>query len=233
MGKDNGADGANQFGVLGGGGDAAEKPMPAAETPSSSTPTAFEIQPPGQVIKEDGRLYRFDEGPWIRINTSFRDEWLRRLKGPQLSLFICLALHIDDRNHAFPSIERIAMLTGFSDRHIRRAVQAAEKDGWLEVHRSTGSHNRYTLHAPVKYGPNVGGGQNVTPISGDGELSTTEDTGVRGVRTPMSYDPGHPRPPKKNHKDKPKIRGKGRTHKLRPKKPYYGKPGEGYWHDND
>src|SRR3972149_1511572 len=128
-----GAQRADSIGVSKGGGSPADSDLPesTAAPPSLDAPNAFEIKPSGRVIRDaaDGLLYRFDEGHWIRLNTSFRDKWLRTLKGPELSLFLCLALHIDDSNHAFPSMDRISMLTGYSIRHIRRALHAAETRG--------------------------------------------------------------------------------------------------------
>jgi len=197
----NGAQRADSIGVSKGGGSPADSDLPesTAAPPSLDAPNAFEIKPSGRVIRDaaDGLLYRFDEGPWIRLNTSFRDKWLRTLKGPELSLFLCLALHIDDSNHAFPSMDRISMLTGYSIRHIRRALHAAEKRGWLEIRRTPGGHNRYTLHAPVSYGY-VGGDKMSSPST------RTPDTGVIGPGTPESGQGGHGRPPKKIQEVEPR-----------------------------
>lgn len=51
---------------------------------------------------------------YIRIRTAFRVRALRRLKGAPLSVFLCLALHLNSDGVADPGIERIMRETGYS-----------------------------------------------------------------------------------------------------------------------
>ncbi len=58
--------------------------------------SAYEVHPPHTGVKEkDGRSVRKEYGPWIKLSTKFRDRYLAELKGAQLSVFLCLALHLN------------------------------------------------------------------------------------------------------------------------------------------
>jgi hypothetical protein len=59
---------------------------------------------------------------YIKFKTSFRDRALRRLKGARLSVFMSLALHIDEDGTAAPGIERIMRETGLARGTVCRAL---------------------------------------------------------------------------------------------------------------
>jgi biotin operon repressor len=114
---------------------------------------AFEIQSSAKVLREkQGQIVEYDSPPWIKLSVTFRDKLLRELKGSQLSVFLCLALHINKDRKSHPSIEKISSETGFSERQVTRAIQMLEKRNWIEVHRETGGVNHYRVAPVVSYG---------------------------------------------------------------------------------
>jgi hypothetical protein len=53
---------------------------------------------------------------YIKFKLAFRKRALARLKGARLSVFICLALHVDKWGISSPGIERIMQETGYGSR---------------------------------------------------------------------------------------------------------------------
>lgn len=64
-------------------------------------------------------------------------------------VLLTIAKHCDDEMQAYPSIERLAKLTGLSVSTVKRKLAALEKDGHLAVNRrSSGgkkTSNLYTI----------------------------------------------------------------------------------------
>lgn len=80
------------------------------------------------VIAESHEVYLRDDGStytrkeiFVKLDITFRDRMLKILKGPPLSVFLCISLHCDESMTAFPSITTIENETGYS----RPAVLAA------------------------------------------------------------------------------------------------------------
>lgn len=149
--------------------------------------SAIEIHPSTEVIHEvDGRLYAVPTEPWIKLSTAFRKKWLGKLKGSNLSVFLAIALHIDDKGEAYPSVETIAKETQYSEREVQRAVSELKDMGLLTVYRGMGINgtNLYTINAMASYGTSspqtqVGDDLKSPPKVGD-------DSHVVSQTTPMS-----------------------------------------------
>ena len=80
------------------------------------------------VISESHEVYLRDDGStytrkeiFVKLDVTFRDKMLKILKGPPLSVFLCISLHCDESMTAFPSVTTIENETGYS----RPAVLAA------------------------------------------------------------------------------------------------------------
>lgn len=80
------------------------------------------------VISESHEVYLRDDGStytrkeiFVKLDVTFRDRMLKVLKGPPLSVFLCISLHCDESMTAFPSVTTIENETGYS----RPAVLAA------------------------------------------------------------------------------------------------------------
>ena len=67
----------------------------------------------------------------VQLSVHFRDKQLRQLKGPILAVFVCIALHIDERGLAWPSIALIAKETGYNKDTICRCLRSLERMGYI------------------------------------------------------------------------------------------------------
>jgi hypothetical protein len=84
--------------------------------------------------------------------------YLLRLKGVSLSVFMAIALHTGKMGTAYPSIKRICRLTGYNKRAVIYALRKLER--WkfiriMETGRNTGgrfSSNLYALTELVGFG---------------------------------------------------------------------------------
>lgn len=115
--------------------------------------SAIEIHGPSQhVFEREGKLYEDRSDPFIKFNVNFRKEWLAKLKGAKLSVFICLALHIDEDNKSYPSIDTIMAETELSNRAIINVIKELEGMKIIKVIRERGKVNRYKLAPIVAYG---------------------------------------------------------------------------------
>ena len=74
-------------------------------------------------------------------------------------VLLTIAKHADERMQCFPSMDRLASLTGLSPRTVQRKITALRKDGFLSVsNRSVGgkrTSNYYTISRPVSTGQSV------------------------------------------------------------------------------
>jgi hypothetical protein len=125
-----------------------------------STDSTFEI------VQEQTTAYdslggtRSEKRGYLKISNAFRDNLLRELKGPRLSVLLCLALYAGGKMEAWPSIERIMRDTGYSRTAVILAIDSDlmpnRKKGSLlpglvqlgYVEKVRSHHNTYKLRAP-------------------------------------------------------------------------------------
>jgi hypothetical protein len=70
----------------------------------------------------------------------------RRLTPAASRVAFWLTHHLDRETHmCWPSIERLVLLTGLSDKAVRLAIQNLEAAGYIEVDRTPGQHSVYTM----------------------------------------------------------------------------------------
>lgn len=114
------------------------------------------------------------------------------LSGSKLLVVLCLADHSNDDGVCWPSINRLAERTRIDRRNIMRHLQSLEAMGYLEITRTPGRPNRYTVHATrgdiTTRGKTITSGNSVTPTSGK------IVTGTRGkiVTPPVVISPPEP-----------------------------------------
>ena len=74
-------------------------------------------------------------------------------------VLLTIAKHADEKMQCFPSMDRLASLTGLSSRTVQRKITALRKDGFLSAsNRSVGgkrTSNYYTISRPVSTGQSV------------------------------------------------------------------------------
>jgi len=60
---------------------------------------------------------------YIKLYAKFREAHLSQLKGPPLSVFLCIALHSDEKGYSFPSVKLISKETGYKPDAIYKALE--------------------------------------------------------------------------------------------------------------
>ena len=74
---------------------------------------------------------------YVKFSVTFREGQLAQLKGPTLSVFICLALHIEEDGSCFPSVSLISKGTGFNRDTIFNALHKLEFMGYIARSQKT------------------------------------------------------------------------------------------------
>jgi penicillin-binding protein-related factor A (putative recombinase) len=73
---------------------------------------------------------------YIKLYAKFREVHLGQLKGSPISVFLCIALHSDEKGYSFPSVKLIAKETGYKADAIYKALEYLEKMKFiLRIHR--------------------------------------------------------------------------------------------------
>lgn len=128
----------------------------------------------------------------IRLMAQLWDNEDPDLSGSKLLVVLCLADHSNDDGVCWPSINRLAERTRIDRRNIMRHLQSLETMGYLEITRTPGRPNRYTVHATrddfTTRGKTITSGNNATPTRGK------TITGTRGkiVTPPVVISPPEP-----------------------------------------
>ncbi len=99
---------------------------------------------PTIIIHRGEEFYLTDTGEqehkqttFVKFAVAFREQQLAQLKGPPLSVFICLALHIAEDGSCFPSISLISKETGFNRDTIFNALNKLEFMGYIARRQKT------------------------------------------------------------------------------------------------
>jgi len=90
-------------------------------------------------VAGDGSAFVWDDY-YIKLKLAFRKRALRELRGAPLSVFLCLALHVDADGIAHPGIKRICDETGYCRRAVIDAL--AYLDEQVHVLERLPSDNR-------------------------------------------------------------------------------------------
>src|SRR5437660_214723 len=80
-------------------------------------------------ITDTGEQER-SERVYVKFSVKFRELQLAQLKGTQLAVFICLALHISENGTCFPSISLICKETGYNKDTVFEALAKLEFKGY-------------------------------------------------------------------------------------------------------
>lgn len=108
-------------------------------------------------IREDGTSFtRADI--FVKLSVVFRDTMLSALKGPKLSVYLCIALHCSGETMiAWPSIATIAKETGYGHTAVIAAAQDLRRMNLIEIeHREkpdgSPNSNRYKVQGLITMG---------------------------------------------------------------------------------
>ena len=83
-------------------------------------------------VRPDGTTYT-REDIYVRLYVPFRDQMLRKLKGPKLSVYLCIALHCGKGMESWPSLQTIMKETGYSNRAVIDAIRDLSEMGMIDV----------------------------------------------------------------------------------------------------
>lgn len=100
----------------------------------------------------DGTLKPKKKTPYIKLSVAFRERMLQELKGSRLAVFLCIGLHMDETNRAWPSINTIAQETGYSVREVIYAIGELKEKKILSIFRQHRKGNVYSMKAYVAMG---------------------------------------------------------------------------------
>ena len=89
---------------------------------------------------------------YIKFKVAFRKKALRALKGAKLSVFLCLALHVDRHRVAKPGIESIMRETGYSRGVVCSALDELETLGLVTKLSSRRGTDQYQLKGYAWFG---------------------------------------------------------------------------------
>lgn len=99
-------------------------------------------------LRDDGTTFT-REDIYVKLSVTFRDTMLKRLKGPKLSVLLCIALHCNRDMAAWPSTKQIQEETGYSNRAVITAIEQLCGMGLLtkRQHKNGGEYdnNRYEV----------------------------------------------------------------------------------------
>ena len=82
-------------------------------------------------LRDDGSTFT-REDIFIKLDVTFRDTMLKRLKGPKLSVFLCLSLHCKRGMTSYPSLKTIEEETGYSHPAVLKALRELEDMGLIK-----------------------------------------------------------------------------------------------------
>ena len=115
-----------------------------------------------EYVTEDGQLKEKKLPPFIKMDVTFRES-LSLLSDASLSVFICIALHINEKSESFPSYETIMAETGYSNRStIKRALDKLAGLSLIQITPGggRGKPNTYQIKRFMSYGKSPKSGQN-------------------------------------------------------------------------
>ena len=81
---------------------------------------------------------------YLRVSFALvRDGYLRTIGVRAFAVFMIIRTYTNLNNVAFPSIRRIASLSGLSVRGVQLEIRKLEQDGWIEITRNRDSQGKY------------------------------------------------------------------------------------------
>jgi len=79
---------------------------------------------------------------YVKFSVKFRENQLAQLKGPPLSVLMCLALHIGERGLCNPSISLICKETGFNRDTVFKSLKKLEFMGYIARRQKTDTETK-------------------------------------------------------------------------------------------
>lgn len=183
----------------------ADKPKEGSVTPDELAEawallqSPIEIGPAATVLRSDGRKLREVKlQPWVKFSVTLRQGMLAKLRGAALSVFVAIALHMDDNNECWPTLATLVKETGWGRTSVSKAIAALEAAGLVQAEERTGTSQVYRIVAGAAFGK----GNDPAPVPPIQNLNGYPYAPVNGGSTPRRTGVVHARVRKeeKNHK---------------------------------
>lgn len=164
----------------------------------------IEIGPAATVLRSDGKKLREVKlSPWVKFSVTLRQGMLAKLRGAALSVFVAIALHMDDNNECYPTLATLVKETGWGRTSVSKAIAALEGAGLVRAEERTGTSQVYRIIAGAAYGK----GNDPAPVPPVQNLNGYPFTSVNGGSTPPRTGVVRPRVPKEEKNPKGDIVG--------------------------
>jgi len=125
--------------------------VPAAHAESADEPIVEAVREERVVIgPTTGRLLHTDF--YIKLKVAFRHRALAELKGAPLSVFLCLALHVDRDGVAYPGVQTIMRETGYSRSVVCSALGTLVDLGLMAKRRAHRGNDEYIIQGYAWFG---------------------------------------------------------------------------------
>ena len=85
-----------------------------------------------RMVEHDGTQIRAEDAVFIKLYCRFRS-MLADLQGAPLSVFLCIALHMDRDDRAYPGLRLIAKETGYAVNTVRSAIERLVARGFVDI----------------------------------------------------------------------------------------------------
>jgi hypothetical protein len=94
-------------------------------------------------VRSDGTTFTRSD-IFVKLAVTFRDQMLSKLKGPPLSVYLCIALHCGGPEMtAYPSLKTISKETGYSRTSVIEATRKLQKMGLIRIWHREHAEERY------------------------------------------------------------------------------------------
>jgi hypothetical protein len=97
-------------------------------------------------VREDGTTFTRSD-IFVKLAVTFRDAMLAKLKGPPLSVYLCIALHCGDAGMtAYPSVATIVRETGYSKSAVLQALRKLREMALINIAHRTKANGAPDSH---------------------------------------------------------------------------------------
>lgn len=149
----------------------------------------------------------------IKLMSQLWDNEDPTLSGTRLNILLCLADHANDAGECWPSIDRLARRARVTPRNVIEHLHALQTTGYLEIRRSPGRHNRYTVNAKPSITREASFTGDAT-ITGEAGFTPTREASFTPTREAGFTPPVKPASPKSslNHQGEPSYKPPTKKH---------------------
>ena len=133
-------------------GEPLARPDPDPEKGEPANEVIFEAVQERHVTHQDDGLALSWTDFYIKLKVAFRRKALLKLKGAKLSVFLCLALHVDRDGVAAPGVDAIMRETGYSRSVVCNALEELASLGIIAKRTTYRGNDEYVIRGYAWFG---------------------------------------------------------------------------------